>query len=80
MQTETNQPTTTTTSPLDHLRRMADEVRVKIHLAGMEAKDAWNELEPKLRELEHRAEAATSDVLDDLRERLSKLLERVRGH
>lgn len=80
MQTQTNQPTTTTTSPLDHLRRMADEIRLKIHLAGMEAKEAWNELEPKLRQLEQRAEAATSDVLDDLRERLSQLLARVRGH
>ena len=59
---------------------MADEIRLKIHLAGMEARDTWNELEPKLRDLEHRAEAATSDVMDDLRERLSKLLERVRGH
>ena len=78
MQTQTNQPTTT--SPLDHLRRMADEIRLKIHLAGMEAKEAWSELEPKLRQLEHRAEAATSDVLDDLRERLSQLLARVRGH
>lgn len=78
MQTETNH--TTTSSPLDSLRRMADEIRLKIHLAGMEARDTWNELEPKLRDLEHRAEAATSDVMDDLRERLSKLLERVRGH
>lgn len=74
---ETNQ---STTSPIDSLRRMADEIRVKIHLAGMEAKDAWNELEPKLRHLEQRAEAATSDVVDELRERMSKLLERVRGH
>ena len=77
MQTQTNE---TSSSTIDTLRRMADEIRVKIHLAGMEAKDAWNELEPKLRGLEQRAEAATSDVLDDLRERLSKLLERVRGH
>lgn len=77
MQTQTNE---TSSSTIDTLRRMADEIHIKIHLAGMEAKDAWNELEPKLRELEQRAEAATTDVLDDLRERMSKLLERVRGH
>jgi hypothetical protein len=77
MQTQTNE---TSSSTIDTLRRMADEIRVKIHLAGMEAKDAWNELEPKLRGLEQRAETATTDVLDDLRERMSKLLERVRGH
>ena len=69
-----------TTDLAGDILRVADEIRVRIHLAGMEAKDAWNELEPKLRELEHRAEAATSDVIDELRERMSKLLERVRGH
>lgn len=73
-------------SAMESLRRMADEIRLKIHLAGMDAKDAWNKLEPKLHELEHKAEAAKDRVAegldkagDELREQMSKLLERLKG-
>jgi hypothetical protein len=38
------------------IRRIVDEIRVRIHLAGMEAKDAWRRLEPKVTALEHRIE------------------------
>ncbi len=30
------------------LKTLRDEVRVKLHLAGMDAKDQWNKLEPHL--------------------------------
>lgn len=40
------------TSPWDDLRRLADEIEVKLHLAGMEARDKWNELKPKLSQLD----------------------------
>jgi len=83
MDPQTNEPTT---SPMDNLRRMADEIRVRIHLAGMDAKDAWSQLEPKLRELEHKAEAAKDKVVegldkmgDELREQMSKLLDRLKA-
>jgi hypothetical protein len=34
---------------LTELEAVADEIRIKLHLAGMEANSAWNEtLEPKL--------------------------------
>ena len=29
------------------LRRAADEIKVKLHLAGMDAKDAWDEIQPR---------------------------------
>ena len=34
------------------LRRIADEIRLKIHLASMDAKTAWASLEPKVTEFE----------------------------
>ena len=36
------------------LRRIADEVELKIHLAGMDARDRWRALEPRIVDLEHR--------------------------
>lgn len=64
----------------DELEKTADEIRVKIHLAGMDVKDAWKELEPKLYAFEQRAERATEkvqkelhDIGVDLRARMKKL-------
>lgn len=51
---------------LPDLRRMADEIRVRIHLASLDAKDAWAKLEPRLRELEHKVERATGQAKDQL--------------
>jgi hypothetical protein len=66
------------------LRGMADELRLKIHLAGMEAKDAWNKLEPKLLDFEKRAENAAQatahelrEVGKDLKQRIQKIRESV---
>lgn len=74
-------------SMLESLRRMADEIRVRIHLAGMEAKDAWGKLEPKLHEYEQKASNAKDRIVegfdkvgDELREQMSKLLDRIRGN
>jgi hypothetical protein len=40
------------TTPIwDELRRTADEVEVQIHLAGMEARDRWRALQPRLVDL-----------------------------
>lgn len=37
---------------MDDVRRIADELKLKIHLAGMEVRDRWNELQPRLAEVE----------------------------
>jgi hypothetical protein len=37
----------------DDVRRIADELQLKMHLAGMEARDRWRALEPRITELEH---------------------------
>ncbi len=44
---------------LDRLRTLRDELRVQAHLAGMDAKKRWEELEPKLEGVERAAEEAT---------------------
>jgi hypothetical protein len=36
----------------EDVRRFADEVQLKIHLAGMDARDRWQALQPRLAELE----------------------------
>jgi uncharacterized coiled-coil protein SlyX len=85
--TETTKPQDQSSTLLDNLRRMADEIRVRIHLAGMEAKEAWGKLEPRLHELENKAAAAKDKVVegfdkvgDELKEQMSKLLDRLKGN
>jgi hypothetical protein len=63
---------------LDHLQTLRDEVRVRLHLAGLEAKDEWNKLEPHLFEVEQAAKEASESshrALTDAVARLKKLRE-----
>jgi len=57
---------------LEQLRRMRDEIKVHLHLASMEAKDAWNKLEPGLAELEQKM----GQVTDASRAKAQELLKR----
>lgn len=60
---------------LGELEELAEEIRLKIHLAGMEAKTKWNEtLEPKLfearthaREASDASRRSVEDVVNALR-------------
>jgi hypothetical protein len=52
---------------LSELHSLADEVRLQVHLGGMEAKDAWKQLEPKILEFERRVEAASAAAASELR-------------
>jgi hypothetical protein len=46
---------------LSDLEQLADEVRVKLHLANLQAKDTWNrKLEPRLDQARRHAQEATS--------------------
>ena len=60
---------------LDQLRRLRDELRVQAHLGGMEAKKAWDELEPKLAEADRLAEKASEESLKAAVDALRKLKE-----
>lgn len=48
---------------LAELKKMRDEIRVKLHLAGMEVKERWKQLEPRLEEIERRVEAGGEEIL-----------------
>jgi hypothetical protein len=61
---------------VDLMRTLRDEVRIKLHLAGMDAKQEWLELEPRIAEVEqaaHQFTAASHTAARDLVGRLSKL-------
>ena len=59
------------------LRRLADEFKVKAHLASMDAKDTWeNELKPRLQKLEDEFDEATRE--SKIGEEMSKLESRLR--
>jgi predicted nucleic acid-binding Zn-ribbon protein len=54
---------------LSELETLADEIRVRLHLGGMDAKDAWRKLEPKLEDARQHvkeATAASEKVLEDI--------------
>lgn len=58
---------------LDHMRTLRDEVRVRLHLAGMDAKDEWQKLEPYLADVER----AASDLSESARVALSEAIQRL---
>ena len=61
---------------LNQMRTLRDEVRLKVHLAGMDAEDEWAKLEPQLQAAEQIAEdatEATKKAVTDAFQRLSKL-------
>ncbi len=58
---------------LERLQTLRDEVRVKLHLAGMEAKDRWNELEPHLADAERTAQQIGEVSRDALAQAVEKL-------
>lgn len=45
---------TTTDKQWTEVRRLADELELKIHLASMDARDRWQMLKPRLTELERK--------------------------
>lgn len=61
MQAKTNDIRKEVDLALNDLEQVADEVRVKLHLAELDAKTAWNEkLEPRLYEARQHAREASA--------------------
>ena len=64
------------------LRTMRDDIRMRVHLANLDAQEAWKKLEPSLGDLEQKlnqvtdaTKAAAQDLLkrfNELRDRLKK--------
>ncbi len=69
---------------VDTLQMLRDEIRVQMHLASMDARAKWNELEPRILEVEGLAHAAREDARDAVRDAVTKLRElrdtMVKGH
>ena len=55
------------------LQRMRDEIKLQLHLAGADARDAWDKLEPQLKQFEDKVEQATETALDELRTKGTEL-------
>lgn len=65
----------------DAIRRLADELELKIHLASMDARDRWRELQPRVREVEQSLAAAgkrAGDAIDRELTNLGTALRRLR--
>jgi hypothetical protein len=60
---------------LSALETLRDEIRVRLHLAGLEAKDKWSELETQLLGVEDAAKSASATSRERLHEALDKLRE-----
>lgn len=54
------------------VRALRDEVKLKIHLAGMDLKDEWERLEPQLERAVNSAAVVSGEVVSDLRKRLAE--------
>lgn len=68
----------------DELSRLTSEIKLQLHLGGMEAKDAWKRIEPKLQRFERDAEQFSDEMVDEfkemgeaLRKELQKLRDRL---
>ena len=62
------------TQAADNIKRTADEIRLEIHLASMELKDAWKKLEPRIGMVEKLAE----DAVEDLDKRVTEFRQRLK--
>lgn len=56
-----------------NIKILADELRVKVHLAGMDLKGQWKAFEPKLRDLEERLQEARAKAKTTLTEQVGTL-------
>ena len=60
---------------LQSLRTLRDEIRVDLHLAGMDAKDKWRELEPRIED----AERFAREVSETSRTALDEIVTKFRA-
>jgi ElaB/YqjD/DUF883 family membrane-anchored ribosome-binding protein len=66
---------------LDELRRIRDEIRVRLRLGEMDARDWWASVEPKFDELEARLDESTGragETASIVTEELAAALRRIR--
>lgn len=72
----TEQPST-----WDDVQRLADQLELEIHLAGMEARDRWRALQPRITEIEKalsKAGKRASEVVESELSSIGAALRRLR--
>ena len=66
-------------STWDDVRRLADEIELKIHLASMDARDRWRALEPRLVGIEDRMKDAGRRAGKAIADELESIWKALRG-
>ena len=61
------------------LQRLRDEIKLQLHLAGADARDAFDKLEPEIRNFEERVNRATGIAVDEVRQRGAELKRELEG-
>lgn len=64
--------------PWEDIKRMADEVRLKLHLAGMEVKDRWAAFEPKVHAVQSQVEAKGGQAVNAVQEQVQSVVDGLR--
>jgi hypothetical protein len=65
---------------MQELRTLRDEVRLKLHLAGQEAKDQWEtKFEPRIEKLEQQVRTATDNTMDAIRDAIDQARDSFKG-
>ncbi len=59
------------------VRALRDEVRLKLHLAGMDLKQEWETLEPQIDRAINNAAHVSAEAVADLKRRLSEFRKRL---
>ena len=60
------------------LERARDEIKVRLHLLSREAKDQWNDLETRLRDLDGELRAKTESASESTAEKVREVAKTVR--
>lgn len=66
-------------SSLADLQTLRDEIRLKLHLMGMDAKDAMRDLEPRIDRIEHEVEHAGDDAVGRIATALERIVKSLRA-
>lgn len=64
---------------IDELSQLRDEIRVRLHLGGLDARDEWYHLEKRLDEVEQAVERAAGEAADATRGLAQELRRSMRG-
>jgi len=70
---------TKTHPELKPMQRLRDEIRLKMHLASMDAKDEWNRLEPQIDHALSTIDSVTRETIEDLKKRMTELRIRLKS-